>query len=253
MHRLTAIATVCGLGAAALAFPVWSGMLGQASPASSSTDIAIDHAEYPDEGIAALRGCVANFSKDDCGGVIHPGDMKIYGCPGTDCKTMTMQQSVYRTRLRTSGGVCGISCLARCDDFGPETDGTLILKFDYTLRFDSCCPYRGFWDGYWEYVTDDGRLFKGTAHGTLGVGTNRASACFDTGDACERCYDVVFTGNQWQIAMEGSFQGRDSSGNLLQFTTDSTWTVKHDGTGGVFDQDFRVLGRYDGAFLLRCN
>src|SRR5690606_4611425 len=134
--------------------------------------------------------------------------------------------AVYKTRFKTSGGVCGIDCIARCDDMGEEMDGEFTLRFDYTLRADSCCPYRGFWSGRWSYVTASGRVFQGVAHGTLGVGTNRHSNCYETPDACERCYDVSFDGRVWEIAMEGSFQGRDERGNLLNFTSDGHWAVK---------------------------
>lgn len=254
MNGLTAISAIFGIGAASVAFPVWSGMFaGQAGAIVQAEPGAVVSQELPGLSTADLRGCVGNFSKDDCGGEIHPGSIKYYGCPTTDCRTITMRDAVYVTTLTSSGGLCGIDCLARCDDHGDGTDGTLTLKFDYTLRADSCCPYRGFWEGEWEYATNDGRVFAGTAHGTLGVGTNRAAACFDADDACERCYDVQFTGEYWFIAMEGSYTGRDDRGNELRFTTDSTWFVKEGGAGGVFEDVFRVQGRNDGAFMLRCN
>lgn len=203
---------------------------------------------------AAPGLCISNFSKNDCEGVVEPGFVEFLGgCSIQDCRAVRVTDAVYQTRLKSSGLSCGQSCESRCDEF---PDGRLTLKFDYVVRTDTCCPYRGSWTGEWEFVTDAGRRYAGTAHGTIGVGTNRESDCLATHDACEPCSDVELQGSQWAIGIEGSFRGNpvfstSPTPDELNFTADGTWLVSAV-SNNPFNEAFRVYNRFDGAFLDYC-
>lgn len=251
MKRIATISTLCAFGSIASAWSIFAG----AGAFSSSTElIPTTTATEAEVAVAPPGLCVRNFSKDDCEGVVEPGFYEEIGCDTEDCRTIRVTDAVYKTYLKTSGQACGGSCESRCDEF---PDGSLTLKFDYVLRADSCCPYRGSWEGEWEYKTDTGLVYGGTAHGTIGVGTNRKSECLATPDDCERCYDVIPSGSQWLIGMEGSFNGRDLTSpsefaDELDFTCDGTWIVSNR-IEAPFKEKFRILNRLDGAFLDYCD
>lgn len=243
MKRTAALVVLAGLGTSASAFSLWTGAAALAGMEMTARA----------ETAAAPGLCIGNFSKDDCEGRVSPGHVEHLGCDQTHCRTIRVREAVYETYLRSSGLGCGLACESRCDEF---PNGKLVLKFDYVLRNDSCCPYRGSWNGRWEFNADDGRVFAGTAHGTIGVGTNRESRCPASHDACEKCYDVDFDGATWLIGIEGSFQGVETVGtgatqDELHFTTDSTWLVDGN-TINPFGQPFRTLGRFDGSHLDYC-
>ncbi|MCC5822563.1 MAG: hypothetical protein LAT64_03185 [Phycisphaerales bacterium] len=203
--------------------------------------------------LAAAPLCLTNFSKDDCQGVVEPGHYSVTGCDITGCRTIVVRGAVHEFRLDSSGLLCGgptSPCIQRCDEF---PDGRMTLKFNYVLRADSCCPYRGSWEGEWRFVADTGAIFVGTAHGTIGVGTNRSSNCQAANDDCERCYDVSLVDGRYFIGVEGSFRGESLfttiyGPNELNFTMDSHWIVKAD-QPHPFRNAFRTLGRYDGVHI----
>ncbi|MFG0314274.1 MAG: hypothetical protein ACF8LL_08825 [Phycisphaerales bacterium] len=243
MKRIAAMAAVFGVCSISSAWSLTSSLAIHRMAASNAENAA-----------AAAPGlCIYNFSKNGCDGVVEPGHYEHIGCEGADCRTIRVTDAVYQTTMKTSGLSCGLSCESRCDEVA---DGRLTLKFDYVLRADSCCPYRGSWNGEWEFVTFDGRVFKGEAHGTIGVGTNRESDCDIVGDKCERCYDVILQDNQWLVGIEGSFRGvgQNSTSPIpdeLNFTMDGTWIGNSD-SNTPFGEPFRVYNRFDGAFLDYC-
>lgn len=248
MRKLAAMVVMCGVTSLASAWGMWSGanVLARGMAAEESQDLTIS------PGL-----CVGAFSKDGCEGVVEPGVFESLSCPLTNCRTIRARNAVYKTTMTSSNLACSSSpaCLSRCDEF---PDGTLTLKFSFVLRADSCCPYRGSWVGKWEYVTTAGRVFGGEAHGTIGVGTNRKSACnAPNNDECEDCYDVqrMDTGELF-IAMEGSFRGQSVNPSSfpvdeLNFTSDGTWVISPFVTS-PFQQPFRVVNRFDGVHLDYC-
>lgn len=245
MKRFITTAAICGFGSAASAF----GLFGSAGAMASAAAVGTEASNA-----AAPGACIYNFSKDGCEGFVEPGRYERFGCEGQDCKTIRVTKAVYVTDMKSSGLACsGGSCLSRCDEF---PDGQMTLKFEFMARADSCCPFRGSWSGEWEYVTVDGRIYTGEAHGTIGVGTNRESRCDIVGDACERCYDVQTTDSRWLVGVEGSYRGYLVNGtgavaDELNFTMDGTWVVKRDGSD-PFSKPFKVLNRFDGAVIDYC-
>jgi len=246
MKRLMATLAICGIGSAASAWGLFgtAGVMVHNAAAGADADTA-----------AAIGACVTNFSKDGCEGVVEPGVYERLGCVGTDCKTIRVRDAVYVTDMKSSGLACSGTpgCLSRCDEF---PDGRMTLKFDYILRADSCCPFRGSWVGKWEYRTNSGRVYAGEAHGTIGVGTNRESRCDVAGDKCEKCYDVQTQDNTWLVGIEGSFRGHPllsptAVRDELNFTMDGTWVVER-GTHNPFGDAFRVFNRFDGVFIDYC-
>ncbi|MCC5822564.1 MAG: hypothetical protein LAT64_03190 [Phycisphaerales bacterium] len=252
MKRIASLFTLCLAGSVAMGWPAFNAALlvNQAAPAPQAT-VAAPVAAEPEGGDvgADFPLCLFGFSKDDCHGVVQPGEYKVSRCDLTGCQTIIVTGAVYETRFQSSGLPCGVICETLCDEF---PDGRFILKFDYVLRGDSCCPYRGSWHGEWSY-TVPGRVFEGRAHGTIGVGTNRASACPVTHDGCEPCYDVRLNDDGWYIGFEGSFRGTATSSVLphqedLHFTMDGTWII--DPTSArPFTAPFRVRNRFDGTHL----
>jgi hypothetical protein len=247
MKLLTTLGILCTTGSAATAWPMLTPALIAAKaaiPAAGATAIALETQDGDD--IPDTPVCIYNFSKDDCGGVVEPGRYSVVQCPNTGCRTVIVRGAVYKTDLRSSGLACGIVCETLCDGF---PDGTLTLTMNYMIRADSCCPHRGSWEGSWTYAVP-GRVFTGRAHGTIGVGTNRASDCIDDHDNCEPCHDVRLADGAWYIGFEGSFQGSATTSVLpyaedLNFTMDGTWIV---GAGAEpFREAFRVYNRFDGA------
>lgn len=251
MKRLTTLAVLCAFGSAASAWGISNISATTMHDTGVLTTEDDDIGDVPVDQAAGL--CIKNFSKDDCDGFIEPGHYNIIGCADQECRTIKVTGAKYYATLKSSGLACGLSCESKCDEF---PDGRLTLKFDYVLRADSCCPYRGSWEGEWEYVTFSGRTYIGTAHGTIGVGTNRRSECNTTGDECERCYDVVQEGNVWLVGIEGSFRGKSlfstsPQADELNFTSDGTWIVNAD-ADRPFSDAFRVRNRFDGSFLNYC-
>ena len=246
MKRIAAFVALCGACTISSAWSLTSSL--------SVHRFALASANEAAESVAAAPGlCIYNFSKNGCDGIVEAGHYEHIGCDGADCRTIRVTDAVYKTRMKSSGLDCGLTCSSRCDEL---PDGDLTLKFDYVLRADSCCPFRGSWNGEWKYVTDSGEVFFGEAHGTIGVGTNRKSDCDVVGDDCERCYDVILQDNQWLVGIEGSFRGTainstDPIADELNFTMDGTWIEKVD-TDRPFGEKFRVLNRFDGAFLDYC-
>ncbi len=247
MKRLMATLAVCGFGSAASAW----GLFGAAGV------MAYNAAEGAGtESVAPTGACVTSFSKDGCEGLVEPGRYERLGCNTIDCKTIRVTSAVYVTDMRSSGLVCGglgAGCFGRCDEF---RDGRLTLKFNYILRADSCCPFRGSWVGEWEYVTVGGAVYGGEAHGTIGAGTNRESRCDIAGDACEKCYDVQVQGNDWLVGFEGSFRGFELLGTSnvrdeLNFTMDGTWVVDRT-SNQPFGQPFKVFNRFEGVAIDYC-
>ena len=231
-----------------------SGAISSAAFMASEVDAAAETV-VETVAVAPPSFCIKNFSKDDCEGFVEPGTYETVGCDTTrDCKSIRVTGAVYKTELKTSGQACGIQCESKCDEF---PDGTLYLKFDYVLRADSCCPYRGSWVGKWEYKTVSGLVYGGEAHGTIGVGTNRKSECLATNDDCERCYDVINNGDQWLVGIEGSFRGQALNSptrvvDELNFTCDGTW-IENVFNSRPFSEPFRVRNRFDGAFVDYCS
>lgn len=252
MKRFAAMSVICGFGTAASAWSMgfaattMSSLAGLANEAETITSTETTESLAP--GL-----CVYNLSKNGCDGFVEPGHYEMLGCPGEDCRTIRVTDSVYKTTFKSSGLACGIDCESSCDEF---PDGELTLKFDYVLRADSCCPFRGSWDGEWELKLETGTVYYGTAHGTIGVGTNRESDCNLTSDACERCYDVQLQGNDWLVGVEGSFRGQETNSTSpipdeLNFTMDGTWLSKND-PDRPFGEPFRFFNRFDGAHLDYC-
>lgn len=243
MKRIATLLVLCGAGTTASAW----GFLGGIAAIAAGT-------ERESAANAAPGICVRAFSKDGCDGVIEPGHYEVLGCNTADCRTIRVTDAVYATRMNSSNLTCGGTCdSAKCDEF---RDGDFIMKIDYVLRADSCCPYRGSWTGEWEFVTDAGLTYKGTAHGTIGIGTNRDSACLTNNDACEKCYDVELLDTGWLIGFEGSFRGVSAvsptiNPNELNFTMDGTWLVSPDARE-PFRNPFRVYSRFDGASVEYC-
>ncbi len=249
MRILTMMGALCMTGTAATAWPMLPGVLAAHSNLATITTTSLPTDQQDGDDVADTALCIYNFSKDDCGGVVEPGRYKASQCPTTGCRTIVVRGAVYEASLRSSNLGCGTGCESRCDEF---PDGKLVLTMNYVLRADSCCPYRGSWDGQWTY-TVQGRVFSGRAHGTIGVGTNRVSNCNADHDNCEPCYDVRMADGSWHIGFEGSFQGSATSSVLpyqedLHFTMDGTWIVNAS-TLDPFRQAFRVLNRFDGSNL----
>ncbi len=251
MKRFTAFAAICGFGSVASAWGIYI----SATAMNSAAALATETAAAADSAAAPVGLCISNFSKNDCDGVVQPGHLESVGCDDQGCRVIRVTDAVYEASLKNSGLFCGQACEGRCDEF---PDATLTLKFDYVVRTDSCCPYRGSWDGEWELVSADGRHYAGVAHGTIGVGTNRESDCNVTHDACEPCADVFLDGRDWLIGIEGSFRGQASPGprypDELNFTCDGTWIVSAISITpeGPFGEPFKVKNRFDGAFLDYC-
>lgn len=249
MKRFAAIGLVCGAGGIATAWPMWSGLAAITATTSHNSTLASEQADDT----TAQGLCVYNFSKDGCDGLVKPGELEVLGGCSADCRTYRVTGAEYTTSLKTSGLGCGIPCESRCDEF---EDGFLTVKLNYVITPNTCCPYRGSWTGDWTLRTSSGRVFVGTAHGTIGVGTNRESDCPVTDDACEKCADVEFTGDAWLIGLEGSFRGYEANTptitrDELNFTTDATWKV---GSQSVnpFAFPFDSYARFDGAYLDFC-
>lgn len=248
MKAIAAIAAVVSVGSAASAWGLWGGAAVMARSAAAAKDDATAV-------VSPGAFCVGAFSKNDCSGYIEPGNYEALSCDTNDCKSIRVTDAVYKAELKKSGLPCGGTCAdGKCDEF---RDGTLVLKFDYVLRADSCCPYRGSWAGRWEYTTVGGLVYAGEAHGTLGVGTNRDSECAVTHDACEKCYDVDLSSDIWLIGWEGSFRGvsQVSTGffpNELNFTCDGTWLVDAS-PRDPFKYGIRTTNRLDGVSVNYCN
>jgi hypothetical protein len=242
------VLALAGSAASAWVIPLFPSpsLFATTAPAAAQT---ADAPRGTDPG-ADIPVCVTNFSKDDCGGVIDPGTYAFTGCDITGCRTIVVREAVYQTALRSSNLACGIACESKCDEF---PDGRFTLKFSYVLRADSCCPYRGSWHGDWEYVLPSGRIYTGEAHGTIGVCTNRISACPTSHDNCESCYDVQVTDSTLLIGFEGSFRGQallstSPYPNELNFTMDGTW-IASALVAEPFRQQIRVRNRFDGSHL----
>ena len=246
MKKLAAMFVVCGVCSMASAWNLWTGT------SVLARTIAAERADGETEDALAAIPCLGAFSKDGCDGVVEPLSYDVVGCPDFPCRTIVVKEAVYTTSLKTSGLGCGLICESACDEF---PDARLKMVMAYVLRADSCCPYRGSWEGKWELTTVDGVVYTGSAHGTLGVGTNRKSQCPVVDDACENCYDVQLTPDAWFVGFEGSFRGTRVSADLpadeLNFTMDGTWIAAPDA-----DQPFRlparVSNRFDGVSITYC-
>lgn len=257
MKSMTTFALLCGAGAVAAVASIVASSSATASPDAVTAASAMTSSVVGMESLAPATLCVTGFSKDACEGKVEPGEVLVASCDTQDCKTIQVYGAVYETTLKSSQGRCGgltpIGCIDRCDQF---RDGKLTLKFDYVLRNDSCCPYRGSWVGKWQFESETGAIYEGEAHGTLGVGTNRRTDCDPTDDGCERCLDVQLQNDAWLVGWEGSFRGRSllstSAGpQQLNFTMDGTWIAKNN--GDQFIKAFKATNRFDGAVLTPCN
>lgn len=253
MKKLIAITTLLCTGALSSAWPIW-GLTGSPTPdgaLDSTTEARVEADE--ERGIVQQVFCLRGFAKDDCEGVVDPGAVAVTSCDFEECRTISVTDAVYSASLRRHDGECVDptgTCIGRCDEF-PEA--RLTLKFDYMVRLGPCCRYRGCWSGDWELVTEDGRVYTGTASGTIGIGTNRDSPCLVAHDACEKCYDVdVYDEANLRVGFEGSFQGRDQVGNQLCFTSDGHWIVSSL-VINPFGQPFRVFNRFGGVWKTICN
>ena len=271
MKRYATLGVFCGFATVASAWSIFagSGAMSSAALMASEAEASVSVVEIAAETavdsvletvveaavLAPPSFCIKNFSKDDCNGFVEPGNYDTNGCDDVrDCKSIRVTGAVYKADLKSSGQACGIQCESKCDEF---PDGTLYLKFDYVLRADSCCPFRGSWVGKWEYKTERGLVYGGDAHGTIGVGTNRKSECLATDDDCERCYDVILDGSKWLVGIEGSFRGVALNSptrvvDELNFTCDGTWIESVVSNAKPFSEPFRVLNRFDGAFVDYC-
>ena len=252
MKKLAAMLVVCGACSMASAWNLWT------NASALMRGVAAAEANSVTEETLSPIPCLTAFSKDDCEGVVEPGTVSAVSCPSTGCRTIIVRGAKYSASMQSSNQGCTnpgnpASCFGKCDEF---RDGRLTLSFNYVLRADSCCPYRGSWEGKWQYVTDAGRVYTGTAHGTIGVGTNRKSACPLVDDACENCYDVQRTDANWLIGFEGSFRGTSLLSTTLgpdelNFTMDGTWAPSAL-VRDPFSQPFRVRNRFDGVSITYC-
>ena len=250
MKKFVAALVVCGACSMASAWNLWTGSTVLAM------GMAAEQANSETEETLSPVPCVNAFSKDDCEGFVEPGSYAVVGCNTLSCRTIVVKGAKYSASMKSSNQTCStgpFGCFGLCDEF---PDGRLTLSFDFVLRADSCCPYRGSWQGRWQYVTDAGRTYSGTAHGTIGVGTNRKSACPPVKDACENCYDVQRNADgQLLVGFEGSFRGSRLSPTFpadeLNFTMDGTWLLSNR-VAEPFANPFRVRNRFDGVSITYC-
>jgi hypothetical protein len=258
MKRMAMTAMLlCSAGSVATAGTALAGFGLAALDAAAALDaqqaVAIGFHEADDRGTnpgADYPVCLTGLSKDDCDGLVYPGRYSTTVCQTSACRTVTVTDAVYVARMRSSGEGCGLICETRCDEF---PDGELRLRFDYHVRMDSCCPYRGKWSGEWTYVTTAGRTYSGKAHGTIGAGTNRRSGCDLVHDTCERCSDVEYQNGSILMGFEGAFQGWAVFSTLptpeeLDFTMDGTWIIDPN-TARPFTTEFKVKNRFEGTHL----
>lgn len=238
MKKFAAIWAVCGAASIGLA---WTALTSTSAGTLDAT--------------AAQSGsqCLGAFSKDSCEGVLTPTAYEQTFCPVLNCATAVAKEAVYTATLFSSGQDCGLVCPGECDEF---PDGELTVNLSFAMRLNSCCPSRGYWVGAWEYATVDGRLFRGEAHGTVGVGTNRPFACPVVDDFCEECADFQQVGLDEVYGFEGSFRGFEvvSPGvrpDELHFTMDGSWIVPP-----FFPEPFNgsmpVVNRFDGVSVTYC-
>lgn len=241
MRKGTATLTVCGAASIGLGWSTWI----------SASDRALGATEQQ-----SGAPCVDPFSKDSCNGVLAPVTYEQTNCAELGCTAVVVKEATYTATLQSSGLQCIQGCLDECDEF---PDGELTVSMSFVMSTGGgCCPSRGFWTGSWEYNAVDGRIFQGDARGTVGVGTNRSSACLAAPDDCEQCADfrTDATGIFEYYGFEGAFGGQSINvpgpqPQELHFTMDGAWQVP-----AFFPEPFRgsmtVFNRFDGVFVSYC-
>ncbi len=219
-------------------------------------------ATAPQISVFPTPACLYGISKDLCDGLLQPNPRIIQSCDQFGCRTLSGVNETLGASVSINPDLCTgptSPTAGHCDQI-QLNGGLRLYGFNFDLKINDPCKYRGCWTSKFRIDYEDGTVVSGTASGTLGVGTHRqtCSTADPCGEDCESCQDTGFDPNtgMWNIGLEGclngAYLGMNCATVCMTISGDLTAAGNNIGITDIETATFRFCGALDGVARIEC-